>query len=43
MSFKLISADNYVFVNFDTNVMISLYVNNLLLFTRKLSVIDDIK
>ena len=43
MSFKLISTDNCVFVNYDTDVMISLYINNLLLFARKLSAIDNIK
>ena len=43
ISFKLISADNCVFVNYDTSVMIFLYINNLLLFTRKLSAIDDVK
>ena len=43
MSFKLINTDNYIFINYDTDVMISLYIDNLLLFTRKLSAIDNIK
>ena len=43
ISFKLISADNCIFINYDTNIIISLYINNLLLFTRKLSAIDNIK
>ena len=43
ISFKLISADNCVFVNYNTDVIISLYINNLLLFARKLSAIDNIK
>ena len=43
IDFKSISADNCVFVNYDTDVIISLYINNLLLFTRKLSVIDNVK
>ena len=43
MSLKSISADNCVFVNYDTDVIISLYVDDLLLFTRKLSAIDDVK
>ena len=43
MSFKSISTDNCVFVNYDTGVMISLYINNLLLFARKLSAIDNTK
>ena len=43
MSFESINTDNYIFVNYNTNVIISLYVNNLFLFTRKLSAIDNIK
>ena len=43
MSFKSISTDNCVFINYNTDVMISLYINDLLLFTRKLSAIDNIK
>ena len=43
MSFESISANNCVFVNYDTDVMIFLYVDNLLLFVRKLSAIDDVK
>ena len=43
MSFKSISADNYIFINYDTNVMISLYIDDLLLFIRKLSAINNIK
>ena len=43
ISFESISADNCVFINYDIDVIISLYINNLLLFTRKLSAIDNIK
>ena len=43
ISFELISADNCVFINYNTDVIISLYIDNLLLFTRKLSTIDNIK
>ena len=43
MSFELISADNYIFVNYNTDVIISLYIDNLFLFTRKLSAIDNVK
>ena len=43
MNFESISTDNYVFINYNTDVIISLYINNLLLFTRKLSAIDDVK
>ena len=43
INFKSISADNCVFINYDTGVMISLYINDLLLFARKLSAIDNVK
>ena len=43
MSFEPISTNNCVFVNYDTDVMIFLYVDNLLLFVRKLSTIDNVK
>ena len=43
MSFKLISTNNCVFINYDTDMMISLYIDDLLLFTRKLSTIDNVK
>ena len=43
MSFRSISTDNCVFVNFDTAVIILLYVNDLLLFTKRMSAIDNIK
>ena len=43
INFKSISADNCIFVNYNTNIIIFLYVDNLLLFTRKLSAIDDVK
>ena len=43
INFKSISTNNCVFINYDTDIIIFLYVNNLLLFTRKLSAIDNIK
>ena len=43
MSFRPISADNCVFANFDTAVIISLYVDDLLLFTKRMSAIEDVK
>ena len=43
MSFKSISTDNCVFINYNTDVIISLYIDNLLLFARRLSAIDDVK
>ena len=43
ISFESISADNCVFINYNTDMMIFLYIDDLLLFVRKLSAIDDIK
>ena len=43
ISFESISTNNCIFVNYNTDVMISLYIDNLLLFARKLSAIDNIK
>ena len=43
MSFEPISTNNCVFINFDIRVIISLYVDNLLLFTKKVKAIENVK
>ena len=43
IDFESISADNCVFINYNTSVIIFLYIDDLLLFARKLSAIDNVK
>ena len=43
MGFGPISADNCVFINFDIRVIISLYVDDLLLFVKKVKAIENVK
>ena len=43
IDFESISTDNCIFINYNTDVIISLYINNLFLFIRKLSVINNVK
>ena len=43
MSFIRLSEDNFVFLNKNSEVIIALYIDDLLIFSKKINAVTDIK
>ena len=43
MSFMRLSEDNFIFLNKNSGVIIALYINDLLIFSKKMNAVINIK